>query len=274
MSRHKIIWENTKIYDHQTIVKRIEFIKSNMYGLLPLCNNKNNYLVNYANKNNIPPYEMISLQNTMRIQREIICSKKFHLSTEEIKMRFITLLSELANDPINHKKKINKWLRSIKMPISSVIKIVTKMPEFRLLSVKDVDVIKRIDNCITMTNMEIFNRSVEFEHLLENYLKSLGIKFRTESDIKRDKDYTVTPDILFDDPIILELDGRKYTIKWMDAKNYILIGAPFIMKSLRKQSEKYNNIFGFGAFVFHYGFDKSINIPNVLILDGSELKSK
>lgn len=44
---------------------------------------------------------------------------------------------------------------------------------------------------------------------------------------------------------------------------------PYILKSVKKQTSKYYNAFGFGALVFHYGYDKTINIPGAIILDGS-----
>ena len=79
------------------------------------------------------------------------------------------------------------------------------------------------------------------------------------------------PDILFKEPIILKVDGVSYTIRWFDAKNYILINIPFILASLKRQAEKYYKVFGMGAFVFHYGFDSSIKIPGVIMLDGSHI---
>lgn len=272
MTTQKIIWTNYKIYDHQTIVKHMKFIKSNMRGLMPLCGKEKDELNNYANENNILSYEAVSLRNTIRIQKEIDSSKKIYSCVDQIKNRFLTLTVQLASDPTNHPKKIKYWLKSTRLPIGSVIKIISQMPEFKKLVVEDLDVIKEITNCITSSNIEIHRKSVDFEHQLENHLRSLGIKFRTETDIKIDKDYAVTPDILFDKPVILELNEINYTIRWLDAKNYVLTDTPFIMKSLKKQSEKYNNIFGLGAFVFHYGFDSGIDIPNVLILDGSTLE--
>ncbi len=107
--------------------------------------------------------------------------------------------------------------------------------------------------------------------MLEDYLKINGLIFKTEVEIKNAGEITATPDILFDEPIILELDGTNHEIRWMDAKNYILIDVPFIIKSLHKQAAKYNTIYGLGAFVFHYGFDASIKIPGAVLLDGSFL---
>ena len=268
----KIVWKNYKIYNHKTIVDRIAFVESNMNGLLPLVDKEKEKLLLYTKKNNIPSYEMICLRNTIKIQKEIDRSKKIYLNIDKIKKKFIELLNDLdtSSDDQNY-YKIKHFLFKTQMPVYSVLKIISLMPEFKTLGENNINHIKKIENNIHETETEIRMRSIDFEHQLENYLKSLNINFRTEIDIKRDKDYTVTPDILFDKPIIIQLDGIDYNIRWLDAKNYTLTDTPFIIKSLHKQSEKYNNIFGMGAFVFHYGFVSSIIVPNTLILDGSEL---
>ncbi len=263
MTLEKIIWANNKIYDHQTLLNRMKFIESKMHGLMPLCDKEKQELIAYAHRLEIPSYEVISLRNTIRIQKEIMQSRKIYMRMEQIKNSFRTIE--------NKQKKIKHWLSSLNLPIQAVIKIINNMPEYKSLSSENLAQIKEITECIKESNIEILKRSMEFEHQLENYLKSLKINFRTEVDIKSDKDYAVTPDILFDKPIILELNGVDHVIRWLDAKNYLLTDTPFIVKSLKKQSEKYNDVFGMGAFVFHYGYDKSVDIPNVLILDGSML---
>jgi hypothetical protein len=269
----KIIWPNYKIYDHATIVERMIFVKKNMNGLLPIYGKEKEKLQIYANEHHLPPYEMVCLRNTIRIQKEIDSSKKFGSSIGKIRAMFRELTNELATMIDDNQKnlKIRYFFKSTQMPFHYVYKTIVAMPEFKSLTENSVNYIKKLDNAVYAAEIEIHDRSLKFEHMLENYLKSLNIKFRTEEDIKRDKDYNVTPDILFDGPIILELNGINYNIRWMDAKNYILTNTPFIIKSLHKQAAKYNNAFGMGAFVFHYGFDSSIEIPGTLILDGSWL---
>ena len=272
MKTNKIIWKNKKIYDHTTIIDRMKFIENRMNGLLPLYGKEKENLLSYAKKNNLSAYEIISLRNTIRIQKEINSSKKFMQSLNMIKNKFKKLLSELSTDQNKNNLKIKYFFGSTNMPFFFVLKTVSLMPEFNKLSAENIAFIKKLDTIVHKIEIDIRERSMQFEHILENYLKSLNIKFRTETDIKRDKDYNVTPDILFDEAIVIELDGISYRIRWLDAKNYLLTNTPFIMKSLQKQAAKYNEIFGMGAFVFHYGFDSSIKIPGVLILDGSMIE--
>ena len=273
MKTNKIIWKNEKIYDHATIVERINLIEKHMNGLLPLYGKEKENLILYAKKNNLSAYEIISLRNTIRIQKEINSSKKFMQSIGMIKNKFKNLILELKNhDQNKNNSKIKYFLKSTNMPFFFFLKTITVMPEFKELTAANINFIKKLDTIVHKIETEIRERSMKFEHILENYLKSLNIEFRTETDIKRDKDYNVTPDILFDEPIVIELGGTSYMIRWLDAKNYLLTDTSFIMKSLQKQAAKYNDIFGMGAFVFHYGFDSSIKIPGVLILDGSMIE--
>lgn len=267
-----IIWYNYKIYSPGIIHERMRFVEKNMNSLLPLYGKEKDKLYEYSKEHNLPYYEMVSLRNIIRIQKEINSSKIFYLYINRIKNRFINISKEIGNNPNESKLKIKYFLKSTKMPVHFVLKTIDKMPEFKKINTDAINYIYKLQKMIHSMDIEIKKHSEQFEHLLEDYIrKNYKIFFRTEIDIKREKDYTVTPDILFDKPISIELSGKKYSIRWMDAKNYILVNVPFIIKSLNKQAEKYNNIFGMGAFVFHYGFDSSIQIPGTLILDGSFL---
>jgi len=270
MIKDKIIWTNNKGYDPTVIKNRISIVDKNLNGLLPLYGSEKEVLIKYAEKNNLLPYEMFSLRQAIKVQREIDASKKINSRIYLIKKEFVTLLRELGKDDVNSKSQIITFFKKTKMPFHHVVKIISTMPEFNQFSNKNQLHIKEIAHKIYENELEIRDRSIDFEHKLENYLKEKypEIHFRTETDIKRDKDYNVTPDILFDDPIMLEVNGKQHIIRWMDAKNYSLVNISFIMKSLHKQAAKYNAIFGMGAFVFHYGFDTSISVPDAVILDG------
>jgi len=268
-----IVWHNKKIYNHDIILERMRFVETNMNGLLPLYGKEKQKLMVYAKINKLPPYEMVCLRNTIKIQKEINASKFFGTKMNTIKNNFIKLVTSLLKTtPSESELKIRNYFKILRLPFNFVLKIVSKMPEFAKLSTDNIKYIGKIRETIHASEIEITRRSMEFEHVLEKHLQNNNLTFRTEEDIRLDGDYTVTPDILFDEPITLNLHGEKYKIRWMDAKNYILVDVPFIIKSLHKQADKYNNIFGMGAFVFHYGFDSSIKIPGTVILDGSFLE--
>ena len=273
MIANKIVWHNIKKYDPNVITKRLFFIDKNMNGLMPLYGNEKVTLSEYAKTNKISTYEIVSLRNTVLIQKQINRSRIMDKQANQIKKDFINLVNNLNKDNTKFDLKIRHFLKCTRMPFYHVLKLIQHMPDYKRLSNDSIDHIVKISKMIYLNELDIKKRSEDFEHSLENYINKNypNIHFRTEIDIRRDKDYNVTPDILFDEPIILEVDGKQYTIRWMDAKNYVLVNIPFIMKSLHKQATKYNDIFGMGAFVFHYGFDTFIKIPNVVILDGSFL---
>lgn len=268
INKKKIIWHNIKVYDLDIVSERIKFVEENMNKLLPIYDKEKEILRNYAETHGLPIYEMICLRNTIRIQKEINASRNFHLVIEKIKKQFSREVDEISTNNF----KLEYFLKSIRMPLNHIFKLLESTQDFKKLSKKNLEFINKIKKKIKESEQEIHYRAMQFERSLEIYLADQKLRFRTEEDIKIDKDYTITPDILFDEPITVELDGVKHVIRWMDAKNYMLVNVPFIMKSLHKQAAKYNNTFGPGAFVFHYGYDKTIAIPNTTILDGSFLE--
>lgn len=270
-----LVWQNKKILNSGIISKHIKFISKNMRGLLPLYGKERNKLIEYAKKYNISKNEIFGLRNIIRIQKEIVRSKIYHMNVDRIKKKFMELVKEInSNMESNIRPLIRNFLISTKMPISMVFKTISVMPEFKTIPDTGLEYIRKIKETIYTNELESRQQSEIFEHVLENYLQKKNLKFRTETDIKMDKDYNVTPDILFDKPIVVRINGVDHWIRWMDAKNYALVNIPFIIKSLNKQADKYNKIFGSGAFVFHYGIDSTIAISNTMMLDGSFLSPK
>lgn len=272
----KISWINRKVHDHATIVGQMKFVKSNMRGLLPLYGREKDRLIEYANRHNILPEELMSIRNQIKIQSEIESSRYWTKLEPIIKRKFASLSRDLSKYSSEEKKvagsKLISFIKQTNLPIPMVVRIISSMPEFKSLNVNALYYLNKILSIIK--NKEIISRkkSQYFEDKLADYLRAnYALKFKTELEIKSQKLYNITPDILFDEPIELEVDGRVHTIRWIDAKNYILINVPFMLKSLKKQAEKYIKAFGSGAFVFSHGFDSSIKIPGVVYLDGSFL---
>ena len=263
---NSIIWVNCKIYGKDEMIRMVEFVSKNMKGLMPLSGEERSMLVEYAEKNGYMVGQMISVRNQIKIQREIFRSRIFKNRQDKIKQDFI--------DAVNKGTDIRVFMERSRMSVPMLIKLIKKVPEFKMLRTRDIDYIDKISLVIQRQETNSRIRAQDFENELADFLRvSYKIPFRTENDIRRDGDYTVTPDILFDYDIDLRVDGIDYKVRWLDAKNYILVDVPFILKSLKKQADKYNEIFGMGAFVFGYGYDKSIKIPGTIMLDASFLKS-
>lgn len=275
-SNSQLHWTNEKIYDWGTILNRIKFVNKNMQGLLPLYPKELSRLKIYAEKNDIDLQELISMRNQLKTQKEINRSRIYDKNVDRVKRGFSKLVDLIGSTPDWTEQYVRSYFKIMAMPTHLIIKTISTTDDFRKLSGEQIKQFYEIQADTISNSKESKIQSELFERSLENYIRNLGIKFKTESDIHRehgkDMEHYLTPDILFDDIVELIIDGDSYPIKWMDAKNYSLIKVPFILKSLHKQSKKYNRAFGPGAFIFHYGFEDDIQIPNTQILDGSKLE--
>lgn len=272
-----IYWINKKEYNHKYIKKIIMTIKNKMINLLPISNSEYNKMLNISQYTKIGIEDILSIRNLLKIQLEIYSSQKINSNTI-IKKKIINNINELLvllnhqtnND--NKKNLINKFFHNEILPFPLLLSLINSEIN------ENIDIF--FQNYINDIKKKIYEKeqiskeeSKKFEEMVECLFKKNKIEFKTESDIKLESNNmsNATPDILFETPINIIVNGINNSINWIDAKNYILINTPFILKKLEIQAKKYNKIFGNGAFVFHYGYDVSIKIKNVLILDGSFL---
>ncbi len=252
-----LYWKNNLVYDHKHISSLIKLFKHKFPLMLCLTDVEGKIIHEISDQNDIS-YDLGKvIYNSIRTQREIILSHYVN------KNDFTNIMETYTGN-------ILSIITKNKIPISMFIKYLTKPDIYDRLNDNDQKYIKKLQVCLETNNRNIQQNAVEFENDLARYLKTVvETPFKTEADIKKQGNYVATPDILFDDPILLDVNGIKTQIKWIDAKNYLLCDIPFIMKSLRKQANKYYEIYGMGAFVFHYGIDESISIPGAIVLDGS-----
>ncbi len=115
-------------------------------------------------------------------------------------------------------------------------------------------------------------KSMQNEMIFNEYWRKLGIKFKTENDLKREQiaergNAFSTPDILFIDEVYIN-DER---IFWLDYKDYIGTDIPILYQSNKKQAHKYNLLWGHGAFCYKYSFIEGLKFDDTVILDGSIL---
>lgn len=106
----------------------------------------------------------------------------------------------------------------------------------------------------------------DFEKLLEKYFTKNGIKFVTQDHLVKKQMESVgravaTPDIHFPDGI--SINDQK--IFWVDAKSYYGGNVFYIKNSMKKQANKYNKIYGPGAFIFKRGFSSQLKVDAMLL---------
>ena len=272
-SNNTIVWENIKAYDPKIIKERSNAISDCTRGALPLYGLCKRKIEDLATKYDVPMYEIVSLYNNIKTQQNIDYGKYNETNKNKIAKTFESIIDEIDHndDPKINITKIRSFIKHIRSSFSFVYKIMVSSPKYNTIPDYCIEYIEKLRKvCKNSINDQRTNAEL-FEQKLVDYLKSLKVTdFRTEKEIRRDQDLTITPDILFNEPIIIEINGEKHKVKWIDAKNSTLTDSPFILKSIYKQADKYNKAFGSGAMVFHYGFDTSINI-NTLVLDGSNI---
>jgi hypothetical protein len=115
--------------------------------------------------------------------------------------------------------------------------------------------------------------SEEFERKIETILISYNIKYKTQKELidEQTQQYGYaksTPDFL----ILDELYINNHQITWIDAKNYYGANIQFIIKSINKQINKYNKLYGTGCIIFKYGFNDKLKFDKTLLLSIESFK--
>lgn len=111
-------------------------------------------------------------------------------------------------------------------------------------------------------NQDTLLKSQQYEQHVQNWLDQHDIQYYTQEQLI-EQNSRLTPDFLLKSPITI----NNQTIHWIDAKNFYGAMVPYILRSLKKQSAKYNDVFGPGAFVFSLGYTTELAIPHCLVLD-------
>lgn len=145
----------------------------------------------------------------------------------------------------------------------------------KLLSKRDAEEFRKAEEKDSVTNVDQGETAVRadlFEVVVENYLESLGIKYRRQEELlsEQTKEHgrpLNTPDFLIMDD--LKINGK--SIAWIDAKNFYGANVSFAKKKTKKQMNRYIDEWGAGAIVYRHGFCEGMNIPGVLMLDETPL---
>lgn len=112
------------------------------------------------------------------------------------------------------------------------------------------------------------------ERIFVDKFKATGVKLRTQDDlaaeqIKLDGRASLTPDLLFDEPVII--NGQPTA--WIDYKDYVGTPVGFLMESNRKQAAKYTQKWGPGAICYNGGVVEGVEITGAQLLDASVIFS-
>jgi len=119
--------------------------------------------------------------------------------------------------------------------------------------------------CIDQTNLSL--ESFKFEKLIETYLISKKIQYKTQEELSQEqiKKYghsINTPDFLICSNLII----NNHKINWIDAKNFYGSNNKFVKNKITKQIYKYIKEYDSGCIIFNYGFNSKLKFDDVIIL--------
>ncbi len=100
------------------------------------------------------------------------------------------------------------------------------------------------------------------EKRLEDYLDEQGIEYYAEHDLRGNKNFPKTPDILFKKH---EVNIKGYLVNWIESKSNF--GSPSEFRNhYRKQLSSYTVLYGPGIVVYWYGFVKGVNKDSSIVV--------
>lgn len=110
-------------------------------------------------------------------------------------------------------------------------------------------------------------RSKENEDYFLDLLRRLGIKLKSEDDLKEEGS-NITPDVLFVDEVYI----NDKQIFWIDFKDYVGTPISFIWNKNKKQTKKYYDKWGYGALCYSQSYVEGLSDDTAMILDEAPLK--
>lgn len=110
------------------------------------------------------------------------------------------------------------------------------------------------------------------ELALIEYFRAAGVGLRTQEDlvaeqIKKFGRATLTPDILFADPV--HVNGVR--VYWLDYKNYVGTTVPFLRISNTEQAAKYAAEWGTGVLCYNGGYVADLSITGAILVDATSV---
>jgi hypothetical protein len=132
------------------------------------------------------------------------------------------------------------------------------------------------DDFALINQDEIQECAEQFERDIEQVLKKMGIKYKTQNELCKEQIKThgrafSTPDFLIESELFI----NEQLVKWIDAKNFFGSNISFVKKKITDQTEKYIKNYGKGSIIFSLGFNESYSNTNILFLSwNSFIKSQ
>ena len=204
------------------------------------------------------------IKNNMIIQYANLKVNNTRIAEEYVNTNVLNLSKKYSSSPINivrvvfiHRGMNNKEIR--KLFFNTVL-----MNEYDR---KQFEIAIKYDNYGFIDEKKILDLSEKFELEIEEILKKNNVVYKTQKQLT-DEQYKegavlCTPDFL----ILSDLYINNIKVNWIDAKNYYGAYNNFVVKKIKKQTEKYVNIHGTGCIIFKYGFSDKIKLNDIVCVN-------
>lgn len=193
--------------------------------------------------------------------------KRFHLLKKNIDDIFKAYIQKVDILSISHEYDFPPLalMRAILLKSGyskDQVKKITKDPKLLGESREYEQFMKAIDNDYIgdFEQDKITEDANNFEREIEMFFDKKHIPYRTQAELAKDQiklveRAVITPDLYFPQGVMI--NGKK--LYWIDAKNYYGGNASYVYTSVHKQAEKYNKMYGQGAFIFKHGFSEALS---------------
>ena len=243
---YKKLSDRESKYLEKKIINNVKYAKYNI-NLEQIQSIRSFYIKNKMIKKH--PYLLSNTQNILKDYAEkkniLLISKKYDGSPLNI-MRIILTQT-------NSKKKIKKLFNKPEL-----------LDEY---DYKQFEIAKNNDDFALINQYEIQKQAEEFETHIEEVLKRMGVKYKTQNQLSKEQIESCgiafsTPDFLIES----ELKINEHIIKWIDAKNFFGSNVSFMKTKIIDQTKKYIKNYGNGSIIFSLGFNESYYNSNILFL--------
>lgn len=202
------------------------------------------------------------VKNNIIIQHHNLIKNEKEISEEYYTNNILFLSNKYKASPITIIRVVYKYRGLTNKEILNLFKKNELMNEFDkkqfLLALK-YDVYGFVDE------KQKLDESLLFEKKIEKILKSNNVEYETQETLTKQQHINgnvfSTPDFL----IKSELYINNKRVYWIDAKNFYGANTSFIIKSIKKQTSKYINLYGDGCIIFNHGFSSKLIFNNIVL---------
>ena len=204
------------------------------------------------------------IKNNMIIQYSSLKANNTQIAEDYVKINVLNLSKKYNASPINIIRVvfINRGLNN-----KDIRKLFFNSERMNEYDKMQFDLAVKYDNFGFVDENKILEASLKFESEIEDLLKKNNVVYKTQKQLT-DEQYKegnvyCTPDFL----ILSDFYINNKKVNWIDAKNYYGMYNNFVVKNIKRQTQKYIKLHGDGCIIFKYGFSSKIILDNIICVN-------